>query len=80
MAGQQPELREQLRAIPVHSRALTSLISQLAMGQAPSRSALEAALTRSTPTLFPLTSEDYYLPSGAMLDVVLEIVSASVRN
>ncbi|CAI5721188.1 unnamed protein product [Hyaloperonospora brassicae] len=47
------------------------------MGQAPSRNALEAALTRSTPTLFPLTSEDYYLPSGAMLDMVLEIVSAS---
>ncbi|KAE8904936.1 hypothetical protein PF005_g24684 [Phytophthora fragariae] len=47
------------------------------MGQAPSNAkSARPALTHSTPTLFPLSSDESDLPEGAVLDVELEIVSA----
>lgn len=51
------------------------------MGQAPSNAkGARPALTHSTPTLFPLSSDESDLPEGAVLDVELEIVSAKVRR
>ncbi|GMF34886.1 unnamed protein product [Phytophthora fragariaefolia] len=46
------------------------------MGQAPSTTSAPPALTYSTPTLFPMPSDESDLPEGAVLDVELEIVSA----
>ncbi|EEY58867.1 C2 domain-containing protein, putative [Phytophthora infestans T30-4] len=47
------------------------------MGQAPSGAKSgRPALTHSTPTLFPLPSDESDLPDNAVLDVELEIVSA----
>ena len=50
-----------------------------AMGQTSSTKRLNA-LTHSTPSLFPLPSDESDLSESAVLDVELEIVSAKVRK
>ena len=49
------------------------------MGQTSSTKRLNA-LTHSTPSLFPLPSDESDLSESAVLDVELEIVSAKVRK